>query len=107
MDKITSVISSGASGLLVNSLSGRSNFTDITNATTATNATNATISTTTLIIVIIIVILFFILFVVATYKLTGSVLQTMLCVFFGAIYILLAYIYYAFSGYKYLKPNRS
>ena len=102
MDKITSALSSGASGILINSLSGRSNFTDITNTNT-----NTTMSTTTLIIVIIIVILFFILFVVATYKLTGSILQTTLCVFFGAMYILLAYIYYAFSGYKYLKPNRS
>jgi len=96
MDTAISVISSGASGLLIDSLSGRSNFTDTT-----------TISTTTLIIIIIIIILFLISFIVATYKLTGSTLQTILCILFGAIYILLAYLYYAFAGYKYLKPNRS
>lgn len=103
MDTAISAISSGASGLLINSLSGRSNFTD----TTTGAGSNSTISTTTLIIIIIIIILFLILFVVATYKLTGSTLQTILCILFGAIYILLAYLYYAFAGYKYLKPNRS
>ena len=96
MDKITSTISYGASGLLLNNLTGKSNFED----------TNS-ISSTALIFVIILVILFCILFIVATYKLTGSTLQTILCIFFGAIYILLAYLYYAFAGYKYLKPNRS
>ena len=101
MDTAITAISSGASGLLINSLSGRSNFTD------TTTGSNSTISTTTLIIIIIIIILFLILFVVATYKLTGSTLQTILCILFGAIYILLAYLYYAFAGYKYLKPNRS
>ena len=104
MDTITSAISSGASGLLINSLSGRSNFTD---TPTNTISNSNTISETTLIIVIVIVILFLILFVVATYKLTGSTLQTILCILFGAVYILLAYLYYAFSGYKYLKPKRS
>ena len=97
MDTITSVISSGASGLLINSLSGRSNFADTPTAT----ASNEKISTTILIIIIVLVILFIILFSVATYKLTGSTLQTILCILFGAIYILIAYIYYAFSGYKY------
>jgi hypothetical protein len=103
MDTLTSAISSGASGLLINSLSGRSNFTD----TSVNNTSTSDISSTVLIVVIVLVILFLILFVVATYKLTGSTLQTILCILFGAIYILLAYLYYAFAGYKYLKPNRS
>ena len=67
----------------------------------------STISTTSLVIAIIIVILFYILFIVATYKLTGSVFQTILCILFGVGYIFLAYLYYAYAGYKYLKPKRS
>ena len=97
----TSILTSGVSGLLINSLSGRSNFGD----TTPTNT--PTISQTTLIIVIVIVILFSLLFIVATYKLTGSVFQTILCILFGVVYIIIAYLYYAYAGYKYLKPKRS
>ena len=88
----------GGAGLLINSLSGRANFED-------TNS--STISTTSLVIAIIIVILFYLLFIVATYKLTGSVFQTILCILFGVGYIFLAYLYYAYAGYKYLKPKRS
>ena len=94
----------GGAGLLINSLSGRNGLSGFED-TTPTNSPK--ISTTALVIVIVIVVVFYLLFIVATYKLTGSVFQTILCILFGVGYIFLAYLYYAYAGYKYLKPKRS
>ena len=44
-----------------------------------------------------------ILVLMATYKLTDSGLQTFLCFFFGMYYLVVAFIYYGFSGYKFVK----
>jgi len=96
ISKITKIVSSGLSGITLQSLSAQqSNFEDIDND----------ISTTQLLVVIGIILLILTLFAVATYKLTGSSLQTMLCILFGIFYILLAYIYYAFAGYKLTKSK--
>ena len=98
ISKITKIVSSGLSGIALQSLSAQqSNFED-------TNPKND-ISTTQLLVVIAIILLLLTLFAVAKYKLTGSALQTILCVFFGVFYIMIAYIYYAFAGYKLTKSK--
>jgi len=99
ISKITKIVSSGLSGIALQSLSAQqSNFED-------TNNVKNDVSTTQLIVVIAIILLIITLFAVSTYKLTGSALQTILCVFFGIFYIVLAYIYYAFAGYKFTKSK--
>jgi len=96
ISKITKIVSSGLSGIALQSLSEQqSNFEDVDND----------INTTQLLVVIAIILLIITLFAVATYKLTGSALQTMLCILFGVFYIVLAYIFYAFAGYKLTKSK--
>jgi uncharacterized membrane protein (DUF106 family) len=96
ISKITKIVSSGLSGIALQSLSEQqSNFEDVDND----------INTTQLLVVIAIILLIITLFAVATYKLTGSALQTMLCILFGVFYIVLAYIFYAFAGYKLTKTK--
>ena len=96
ISKITKIVSSGLSGIALQSLSAQqSNFEDVDND----------INTTQLLVVIAIILLIITLFAVATYKLTGSALQTMLCILFGVFYIVLAYIFYAFAGYKLTKTK--
>jgi len=96
ISKITKIVSSGLSGIALQSLSAQqSNFEDVDND----------INTTQLLVVIAIILLIITLFAVATYKLTGSALQTMLCILFGVFYIVLAYIFYAFAGYKLTKSK--
>ena len=44
-----------------------------------------------------------IMLLVATYRLTHSALQVVLCLLFGAIYLFFAWIYYGFSKYRFVK----
>jgi hypothetical protein len=50
--------------------------------------------------VFLIMMIVYILLLMATYKLTGSGLQTVLCLLFGSTYLIFAFIIYGFSGYK-------
>jgi cell division protein FtsW (lipid II flippase) len=92
--KITSLASSGVSGIILKSLSEqqKSNFEDV-----------ETFTTTQLVIVILIILLLVTLCAVATYKLTNSYFETILCIFFGLFYIMLAFLYYAYAGYHFAK----
>ena len=64
--------------------------------------------TTGVIIMLVIIIIISLMTIVATYKLTGSALQTVLCLLFGCIYLTFAYIYYGFSDYTFQKmKNRN
>ena len=94
LSKIASLTSSGLSGIALKSLSNqqKSNFEDV----------NA-ISTTNLIIIIGIILLIITLFAVATYKLTHSYFETILCILFGLFYVMLAFLYYAYAGYCFKK----
>ena len=94
--KISSLASSGLSGIVLKSLSEqqKSNFEDVNN-----------ISSNQIIIVIVIILLLITLFAVATYKLTNSYFETILCIFFGCFYIILAFLYYAYAGYTFKKIN--
>jgi len=94
--KITNIVSSGISGITLRSLAAQqSNFEDVDN----------NLDTNQTLVVIFIILLILILFAVATYKLTGSALQTMLCILFGVFYIVIAFLYYAFAGYKLTKSK--
>jgi len=96
ISKITTLVSSGISGIALQSLSEqKSNFED----------TNNNLSTIQIIIYICVIFLILSLFGLSTYKLTGSYLQTFLSLFFGVFYIVIAYIYYGMSGYKLSKSK--
>jgi heme/copper-type cytochrome/quinol oxidase subunit 4 len=87
----------GASSVLINK---SSSFTDVPAVPAADNS-NAL--GTFIIVFLVIIIITYILLLMATYKLTHSVTQTILCFIFGIIYLIFAYIYYGFSGYKFAK----
>jgi len=87
-----SLMTSGFAGFVTSTATKKANFTDA----------NSSLSTT-IIVVLIICLIIGILLLMATYKLTGSGLQTVLCFFFGAFYLIFAFIYYGFSGYKLVK----
>jgi len=92
--KITTLASSGLSGIVLKSLSDqqKSNFEDVN-----------TFTTTQLVIIILIILLLITLFAVATYKLTNSYFETVLCIFFGCFYVMIAFLYYAYAGYCFKK----
>lgn len=85
-------MSAGVSSLIATTATQKANFTN----------TDSSLSTT-IIVVLIICLIIGILLLMATYKLTGSALQTILCLLFGAFYLVFAFIYYGFSGYKLVK----
>ena len=69
-------------------------------------ATFANIDTTinsAIMFVFLIMMIVYILLLIATYRLTGSGLQTVLCLLFGLTYLIFAFIIYGFSGYKFKK----
>ena len=70
----------------------KSNFEDVN-----------TFTTTQLVIVILIILLLITLFAVATYKLTNSYFETVICIFFGCFYVMIAFLYYAYAGYCFKK----
>ena len=99
----------GASGSLI---STQSRFTDVPATTLGSNTTIAAssaspstskISTGLLIFIIVLIVLFEMLLLVSTYKLTNSGWQTFFCLLFNVIYLVLAFIYYGMSGYKFTK----
>ena len=58
----------------------------------------------TLIVFLIIILILFILLLVAVYRLTnGSWAHVILCFIFGGLYLMIALIYYAFTGHKFCK----
>ena len=63
-------------------------------------------STTVVVVIVVIILVVQILLLMATYKLTGSGLQTTLCFFLGCFYLMFAFIYYGFSGYKFVKSSQ-
>ena len=89
-------MSAGVSSLIATTATQKANF-----ANTDSN-TDSSLSAT-IIVVLIICLIIGILLLIATYKLTGSALQTILCLLFGAFYLVFAFIYYGFSGYKLVK----
>jgi len=89
---LTNLATMGMAGLVMPSATNKSHFEDVSSNIT-----------TTIIIVVIIILILWIMLLMSTYKLTGSALQTILCFFFGFIYLVFAFIYYGFSGYKFAK----
>jgi hypothetical protein len=79
----------GLTGLTGILQTGKSNFTDLDSA-----------MVTTIIIIRILSFVISIILSVATYRLTGSTFQALLCLFFGCFYLVCAFLYYGFSGYK-------
>lgn len=79
---------------------GVSSLMTLTPIQKATFANIDTTINTVLMFVFLIMMIVYILLLMATYKLTGSGLQTILCLLFGSTYLIFAFIIYGFSGYK-------
>ena len=56
-----------------------------------------------MIFIIVLAITLWVMSLVATYKLTSSKLQVVLCLLFGSMYLFIAWLYYGFSNYKFVK----
>jgi len=66
------------------------------------------VSSVVLVVVIIIIVTavaLWIMSIMATYRLTGSTLQTVLCLFFGSIYLFFAWVYYGMNNYKLVQSS--
>ena len=57
------------------------------------------------ILLIFLIIMIMLVLPMATYNLTDSTLQAVLCFLFGYFYLIVALIYYGYSGYKFTKVN--
>lgn len=88
----------GASGSLMTT---KSRFEDVPAATVASSS--GTMPIGLLIFIIVLIVVFEILLLVSTYKLTNSGWQTFFCLLFNVIYLVLAFICYGMSGYKFSK----
>ena len=88
---LTNLATMGMAGLAMPSAT-KSNFEDVSSGLTAT-----------IVIIIVIILVLWIMLLMSTYKLTGSAFQTVLCFFFGCIYLVFAFILYGFNGYKFAK----
>ena len=86
IEQVQSLLTKGAFFLAMPSIS---KFTD----------TDSSI-TKTIIVVIIIFIIIYILYLIALYKLTNSGFQVFLGFLFGFFYLIIAIMYWGFSGYK-------
>lgn len=60
-----------------------------------------------IIIFVLIAIILWIMSLVATYRLTGSGLEVVLCFIFGSMYLFFAWIYYGFTGHKLVKISKA
>ena len=87
----------GASGALMNT---KSRFEDVP---ADSKSSSGTMPIGLLIFVIVLIIVFEMLLLVSTYKLTNSGWQTFFCLLFNVIYLVLAFICYGMSGYKFSK----
>ena len=94
-DLIKNLAIFGASGALIGG--GKSGFAD------AKQDESGGFGIGLLIFIIVLIVVFEILLLVSTYKLTNSGWQTFFCLLFNVIYLVLAFIYYGMSGYKFTK----
>ena len=97
-------------GLLTGALPAVYNQTQAKSASPFANVqqTENTSSVSTFIIVLVIIVLLIVVMSCrATYNLTDSVLQSILCFLFGGVYMYFAFLYYGFSGYKFKLSNSS
>ena len=67
-------------------------------------------SSTLIAVIVIFVVIFLVLWVMslmATYRLTNSTLQVILCLLFGSFYLFFAWIAYGFTGHKLVKMSNA
>lgn len=57
------------------------------------------------IIMVLVILAIYIMLAVAIYRLTDSGVHAILCLIFGSLYLIIAVIYYGFSGYKFAKAK--
>ena len=75
------------------------------NSTLKTNKFDNTsnLSVGFIVFICIFAIVLWIMSLVATYRLTNSTLQVILCLLFGSLYLFFAWIYYGFNKYRLIK----
>lgn len=97
MLNLLSTITAGASGLIANSYTkkGSEHFMD------------SDTSTAMIVILVLVLVTLFVAGIIAVYRVTsGSILQVILFVLFGSLYLWLAIIVYGFSNYKFMKITK-
>lgn len=60
-----------------------------------------------IIIIVVIAVALWVMSLVATYRLTGSTLQVVLCLLFGSLYLFFAWIYYGMTRHKLVKMTKA
>jgi hypothetical protein len=60
-----------------------------------------------IIIIVVVAIALWIMSLVATYRLTNSTLQVVLCLLFGSLYLFFAWIYYGMTKHKLVKMSKA
>ena len=60
-----------------------------------------------IVIIVLVSLSLWIMSIMSTYRLTGSTMQTVLCVLFGSLYLFFAWIYYGFTGHKLVKMSKA
>ena len=85
-----------ATGVLLENTAGKSKFDN----------TSSTIIAVIVILVVVGLVLW-VMSLMATYRLTGSTLQVILCLLFGSFYLFFAWIAYGFTGHKLVKMSKA
>jgi hypothetical protein len=67
------------------------------------NVPSPTYSLVVTILFIFLIIMITLVLPIATYKLTDSIIQAILCFLFGYFYLMVAFIFYGYLGYKFIK----
>ena len=110
-ENISGGLLGGVVGLVTSAIVSdkKAHFANVPQASNTANTTltkaMGSISNTTIIVICVILIIVIIMLCIAVYKLTDSIWQTILCFLFGALYLIVATMYYGFSGYKYQIAN--
>ncbi len=88
-------------------LGGALGVSGLINTTTKSGFDNTSSGMIALIVIIVVLcVSLWIMSLIATYRLTGSSLQVILCFFFGCIYLFFAWIYYGITNHKLVKMTK-
>lgn len=101
---MNAVIDTFKHGMLGGAL-GVAGVVDTTNKSRFENTSSSMIAG--IVIIVIICVALWIMSLIATYRLTGSSIQVVLCFFLGSIYLFFAWVYYGMTNHKLVKNTKS
>ena len=100
LNALTGLVANAGAGLV-----GMPGVATILNSNKFDNTSGGMVAV--IIIVVILIIALAIAALVATYRLTGSMLHVSLFLFFGCFYLFLAWVYYGMTGHKFVKVSKA